>query len=37
MTTNTKVNLEEYEEYTQREIEYIDRYKVLSNYTMEVY
>jgi hypothetical protein len=37
MTSNTKINLEEYEEYTEREIEYIDRYKELSNNSMEVY
>ena len=37
MTTNTKINLEEYEEYNEKELEYIDKYKELSNNTMEVY
>lgn len=37
MTTNkANINLEEFEEYTDREIEYIDKYKVVSKNTLEV-
>lgn len=37
MTTNIgKINLEEFEEYTDREIEYIDKFKVVSRNLMEV-
>jgi len=32
----TNVNLDEYEEYTQKEIEYIDKYKKLSGDAMDV-
>jgi hypothetical protein len=37
MTSKSKINLEDFEEYTEREIEYIDRFKELSNNTLEVY
>lgn len=37
MTRNqANINLEEYEEYTEKEIEYIDKYKKISGNTMEV-
>ena len=37
MTKNqANINLEEYEEYTEKEIEYIDKYKKISGDTMEV-
>lgn len=37
MTTKpTNINLDEYEEYTEKEIEYIDKYKKISGDTMEV-
>jgi hypothetical protein len=37
MTTNkAKINLEEYEEYTAKELQYIDKYIALSGNSMEV-
>lgn len=37
MTTNkAKINLDEYEEYTERELQLIDKYIALSNNTLEV-
>ena len=38
MSTNkTNLNLQEFEEYTEKEIEYIDKYKAISGNIMEVY
>jgi len=33
---STKINLEEFEEYTEQEVEYIDKYKQISGKLMEV-
>ena len=35
-TKQANINLDEYEEYTEKEIEYIDKYKKISGDTMEV-